>query len=271
MKLVLITGDTGYIGQHLKKMLQETRDDIEVHGLSLETGDITVPSSVNRSNINDVGFDAVVHLAALVRVGESVEKPTEYFETNVNGTINVLRHIKCSNFIFASTGAATSPDSPYGYSKRIAEQIVQEQSKKLGIDYTIFRFFNVIGSDGFDATNPDGLFYNLSRIKKTGNINIYGDDYPTKDGTCVREYVHVNDICAAIIKAIDKPSNSIEDLAYGERRTVKEIVETFLKVNKLDCKITYLPKRPGDQAECYLPSVSKYMVCNYTYEDMLKI
>ena len=276
MKNVLITGDMGYIGQHLKKMLADTRPDIKVYGfdIALDGMDVRLPYRLHQLrgiNNKPITFDAIVHLAALIKVGESVERPLDYYETNFTGTMNVLRYVSCSNFIFASTGAASNPNSPYGYSKLVAEQCVQEYCKENGIDHTIFRFYNVIGQDGFDPTNPDGLFYNLKRIPETKEIKIYGKDWNTKDGTCVREYVHVNDICRAIIKAIDKSSNSIENLAYGDPRTVKEIVSLFLAVNSLDCTAEYLPRRPGDLESTYLPEPSEYMKRHYTYEDMLKI
>jgi len=266
MKKVLITGHKGYIGQHLWKMITETRPDIRLYGVDIraepmdECGDIT-----NLMNCG-IKFHTIIHLAALVRVGESVKNPTEYYDTNVNGTINVLDKFIHNNFIFASTGAASNPDSPYGFSKRIAEDIVKEKS----YDYTIFRFYNVIGSDGFSATNPEGLMLNLEKIRDTGKFTIFGSDYNTPDGTCIREYVHVNDICAAIIKAIDEPANDVENLAYGDTRSTKEIVDIFTEVNGLNCNVTYGPRRPGDLEACYLSKPSKYMVQNYTYEEMLK-
>jgi UDP-glucose 4-epimerase len=266
MKKVLITGHKGYIGQHLWNMIQMTRPDIELYGLDITANGGEECDVRNVFNC-DTAFHTIIHLAALVRVGESVRNPTEYYETNVSGTINVLEKIRHHNFIFASTGAASNPDSPYGFSKRIAEDIVKEHS----YDYTIFRFYNVIGTDGFPPTNPEGLMLNLMKIPQTGKFNIFGSDYNTKDGTCVREYVHVNDICAAMIKAIDEPANDIENLAYGDTRTTREIVDIFTKVNKLNCNITYVPRRSGDLEACYLEKPSKYMVQNYSYEEMLKL
>jgi UDP-glucose 4-epimerase len=266
MKRVLITGHKGYIGQHLWKMITETRPDIRLHGIDIKSSPMDECRDV-RSIAATQDFHTIIHLAALVRVGESVDIPSEYYDVNINGTMNLLKNINCHNFVFASTGAATNPDSPYGYSKRVAEDIVKE----LAYDYTIFRFYNVTGSDGFKATNPDGLFYNLQN-NKTGTYNIYGNDYNTKDGTCVREYVHVNDICRAIIKAIDNPSNSIENLAYGDTRTVKEIVDIYCDVNGLDKPTyNYMPRREGDLEACYLQKPSSYMERNYTYEEMLKV
>ena len=273
MKKVLITGHRGYIGQHLWKLIQDTRPDIYLYGLdnneihvTQHYGDINSLHNY-KSAYGKPAFHTIIHLAALVRVGESVIKAWEYYNTNVNGTHSVLSHVDCHNFIFASTGAASNPDSPYGYSKRSAEDIV----KQMAYDYTIFRFYNVIGTEGFPPTNPEGLMLNLMNAKETGKFTIFGVDYNTKDGTCVREYVHVMDICRAIVKAIDKPSKSIENLAYGDPRTTKEIVKTFMNVNQITCNVEYGPRRKGDLEACYLENPSSYMERNYTYEQMLKI
>jgi UDP-glucose 4-epimerase len=267
MKNVLITGNKGYIGQHLVKMIEQTRPDILIHGCDIEEDRQNHRVDIRYPFTSMYDFDTIIHLAALVRVGESVKYPTAYYDTNVNGTINVLKSVRHHNFIFASTGAAERPTSPYAFSKRMAEDIVKE----MAYDYTIFRFYNVIGTDGFPPTNPDGLMMNLLKAKETGQFTIHGDDYYTKDGTCLREYVHVNDICRAIIKAIDEPSNSIENLAYGDPRTTKEIVESFLDINKIYCKINYGPRRKGDLDKSYLNDPSSYMQRNYTYEKMLKV
>jgi UDP-glucose 4-epimerase len=266
MKKVLITGHEGYIGKHLWDLIKVTRPDIQLYGIDInaEGGQ---QFDIRKMFTCDTKFDAVIHLAALVRVGESVKYPTMYYNTNVNGTLNVLKNLEYDNFVFASTGAAANPDSPYGYSKRVAEDIVKEHCG----NYTIFRFFNVIGTEGFPPTNPDGLMLNLMNIQKTGTFNIFGQDYPTPDGTCIREYVHVMDICRALVKAIDKSSNSIENLAYGDPRSTKEIVRLFLKVNELSCDVKYVDRRPGDLAACYLKDPSEYMERNYSYEEMFKL
>ena len=270
---ILVTGSNGYIGRHLCAMLEEK--NYEIHKLDYDNKvdshqynyDIRDAKELRYGTLSFHTYDAVIHLAALVRVGESVHYPTLYYDTNINGTLNVIQQIKFKNFIFASTGAAADPKSPYGLSKRVAEDIVAEQCKH----FTIFRFYNVIGTDGFPATNPDGLFYNLTQAIKTGQFDLYGKDYNTKDGTCVREYVHVNDICRALIKAIDKPSNQVENLAYGDTRTVNEIVNIFKEVNNVDFSVIYKDARPGDLEACYLKNPSEYMVRNYTYEQMLKL
>jgi len=280
-KKVLITGHKGYIGQHLCELIRNTRPDIELYGVDKVSkfvcyGDIN--SDNNHLFDSQSPYDAVIHLAALVRVGESVDNPIDYYETNVNGTLRMLRVMDCykTNFIFASTGAAENPVSPYALSKRMAETLVKQKVKFYNntSNYTIFRFYNVIGTEGFPPTNPEGLMLNLieaAKSKPFGRFKLFGNDYNTKDGTCVREYVHVMDICRAIVKAIDKPANGIENLAYGDPRTTKEIVDIFTKVNEVDLMIDYAPRRKGDLEACYLKNPSSYMERNYTYEQMLKI
>jgi UDP-glucose 4-epimerase len=273
-KKILVTGSEGYIGQHLCSLLEKQDVDLykldkyfEHRGPYMFEVDLRKPQDIRKCGVMDHEFDAIIHLAALVRVGESVEYPTAYYNTNINGTHWLRNLVPHSKFIFASTGAAEGMASPYAISKKVTEDMLIEQEPEC----TIFRFYNVTGSEGFPATNPDGLFYNLVQSIETGKLTIYGNDYDTKDGTAVREYIHVMDVCRALIEAIDNPStNRIENLAYNDTRTVKEIVQTFLKVNQVDCQVEYAPRRPGDLESMYLENPSPFMTRNYTYEEMLK-
>ena len=275
MKKILVTGCSGYIGSHLCKMLMSSLK-YELHGL-----DINEPQQVmNRFYRQDINrpfsieeeFDTVIHLAALVRVGESEQKPISYYITNLNGTMNVVNKIKTKNFIFASTGAAQDCESAYGISKRAAEDVVREYcTHHRPTPYTIFRFYNVIGSDGFEPTNPDGLMYNLMSAKEKGEFTIFGTDYGTSDGTCVRDYVHVNEICDALRTAIEKPSNSVECLGHGVGYTVNEIVNLFQKVNDVDFDVIKGPKRKGDIEVSVLENVSPYMKELYSLKELLKV
>ena len=274
MKKVLITGNSGYIGSHLSKMLA---DSYEVYGL-----DVNAPQTdrlkdwynidIRKLFTIDQEFDCVIHLAALVNVGESEQIPIQYYITNLNGTMNVLNKIKTKNFIFASTGAAQDCESAYGISKRAAEDVVREYCTVHNPkDYTIFRFYNVIGSDGFAPTNPDGLMYNLMKAPKTGEFTIFGTDYETYDGTCFRDYVHVNEICDALRSAIEKPSNQIECLGHGTGRSVRHIVELFKQVNNVEFDVKNGPRRKGDIAISVLDNVSPYMKELYSLEELLKV
>jgi UDP-glucose 4-epimerase len=275
-KKILITGSSGYIGSHLCEMLGE---QYEVHGLDVVDPHVPL-NEFYRCDIRkpflvpgDIEFDAVVHLAALVRVGESEQKPISYYITNLNGTMNVVNKIKTKNFIFASTGAAQDCKSAYGISKRAAEDVVREFcTNHRETPYTIFRFYNVIGSTVVAPTNPDGLMYNLMKARETGEFTVFGTDYErTSDGTCVRDYVHVNEICDALKQAIEKPSNQIESLGHGVGYTVKEIVSLFQKVNDIDIDVKYGPRRKGDIDVSVLEDVSPYMRNLYTIEELLKV
>jgi len=139
------------------------------------------------------------------------------------------------------------------------------------MDYTIFRFYNVIGSSVTYPKNPDGLFYNLLRAKETGLFNIYGDDYDTKDGTCVRDYLHVIEVCNSIMLAIEKPSNSIECLGHGVGYTVKEMVDIFKLVNNCNFDVEYVERRKGDIGYYVLDNVSPYMKNMFSIVDLCKI
>ena len=274
VKKVLITGSSGYIGSHLCKMLE---NDYEVHGLDIRMPQIPVKNfhqvSINQPFNIEEEYDCVIHLAALVNVGESELKPISYYITNLNGTMNVINKIKTKNFIFASTGAAVSCESAYGISKRAAEDVVREFcTQHRPTPYTIFRFYNVIGSTVVAPTNPDGLMYNLMKARETGEFTIFGTDYErTSDGTCVRDYVHVNEICDALRTAIERPSNQIECLGHGVGYTVKEIVNLFQTVNDVDFNVIKGPRRKGDTEVSVLENVSPYMPILYTLEQLLKI
>jgi len=273
MKKVLITGNSGYIGSHLSKML---RTDYQIYGLDINPSQYSVTDhyqlNINKVFNIDMEFDAVIHLAALVNVSESERMPIQYYITNLNGTMNVINKVKTKNFIFASTGAAQDCESAYGISKRAAEDVVREYCTVHNPkDYTIFRFYNVIGSDGFAPTNPDGLMYNLMKAKERGEFTIYGTDYGSSDGTCVRDYVHVNEICDALSSAIEKPSNQIECLGHGVGHSVRDIVNLYKKVNNVEFLVKHGPRRKGDLAVSVLDNVSPYMKELYSLEELLKV
>lgn len=274
----MVTGCSGYIGSHLCKMLE---GKYEIHGLDLH--DPIVP--INKFYKVDINrlftipdqtdpYDAVIHLAALVNVGESEKMPIMYYITNLNGTMNVLNKIPTKNFIFASTGAAALCESAYGISKRAAEDCITEfyTRHRQGIDYTMFRFYNVIGSSyGIKPTNPDGLMFNLMQAPHRGSFTIFGNDYQTKDGTCMRDYVHVLEICNALEQAIENPANGLENLGHGFGMSVKDMVDMFKKVNNVDFNVEYGPRRKGDAAVSVLSNPSKYMKTLFEFEDLLKV
>jgi UDP-glucose 4-epimerase len=275
MKL-LITGCSGYIGSHLCKILK-CNPSYEIHGLDIYSPQIDIDKFLNQNitqnqcwNINEE-YDCVIHLAAEVAVGRSVKNPILYYQTNTLGTLNVLKNIKTKRFVLASTGSAGPMNNPYGISKRAAEEIVDQYCKENSIPFTIFRFYNVTGSDGVNPTNPDGLMWNLMNAQTIGTFNLFGDDYNTEDGSAVRDYTHVNEICHSVIDAINQSTNQIENLGHGVGTTVKQMIELYKKVNDCDFEVRVCPRRAGDLERSVLDKPSKFMKKLYNIEDLLKV
>jgi len=275
MNKILITGNSGYIGSHLSQILIKNKA-VKVHGLDKNNPNITLDKFYKQNIIEDTDwnineeYDCVIHLAAEVSVGSSVITPALYYQTNTIGTLNVLRKIKTKRLVIASTGAAAELNSPYGISKRAMEDVVFEHCKDNNIPFTVFRFYNVIGSDGINPTNPDGLFSSLIAARDVGKFTIFGNDYNTQDGTCVRDYTHVNEICYAVIQGILESTNQIENLGHGVGTTVKEMADMFKEVNNCNFEIVIGPRREGDLEISVLSNPSKFMKKIYTIDQLLK-
>ena len=275
MKL-LITGCSGYIGSHLCKILK-CNPSYEIHGLDIYSPQIDIDKFLNQNitqnqcwNINEE-YDCVIHLAAEVAVGRSVKNPILYYQTNTLGTLNVLKNIKTKRFVHASTGSAGPMNNPYGISKRAAEEIVDQYCKENSIPFTIFRFYNVTGSDGVNPTNPDGLMWNLMNAQTIGTFNLFGDDYNTEDGSAVRDYTHVNEICHSVIDAINQSTNQIENLGHGVGTTVKQMINLYKTINNCTFEVNVCPRREGDLERSVLDNPSRFMQKLYTIEDLLKV
>ena len=273
---ILITGNSGYIGSHLTQILSK-RTDLELYGLDRNPPQLPVKEH-SRNNIampgyflwqRDFEFDCVIHLAAEVAVGRSVTNPIVYYQTNTMGTLRILQELKYKRFIHASTGSAGPMNNPYGISKRASEEIVDQYCKEHNIPFTTFRFYNVTGSDGIKPTNPDGLMWNLMNAQKTGVFNLFGDDYNTLDGSAVRDYTHVNEICRALEQAIDRSTNQIENLGHGVGTSVKQMVDLYKKVNNCEFDVQVCPRRAGDLERSVLDNPSPFMQQLYTMEDLL--
>ena len=284
MKNILITGGAGYIGSHIVELLVNKRFNVFIVD-NLSTGYkrlINKKAKFFNLNINNFlkirkiiqenKINSVIHLAANLDVNESQKKPKKYYLNNVNATHTLIRAMKDSNvknFVFSSTAAvykdkifkvnensATKPKSIYGKTKLKAENLIKKNLKKSGINFAILRYFNIVGSSNSKKIGQINkynlLFKNLAAatLKKNSSINIYGNNYNTKDGTCIRDFIHVSDISDIHIKVlskINKINKSITlNCGYGIGRTVLEVVKTFIKISNKNLLINYKPRRKAD-------------------------
>ena len=279
MKKILITGSSGYIGRHLSALLAVYEGDYHLTGVDKMWRQQLCHEFIGQNILENSeitgSYDTIIHLAGLVNVGMSMQAPMEYYRNNVIGTLNMLERVDYKHFIFASTGAATDPYSPYGMSKLVSEKLVRQYCTLNNKKCTIFRFYNVIGTNGYEPTNVDGLMYNLMKAKETGVFHLYGNDYDMlPDGSAVRDYLHVVEVCQAIKSAIDAPVSDslIENLGHGKGHSVLEMVNAFKKANSCDFHVKIMPRREGDVARTVLDNVSSYMPSQYVpIEEMLKL
>ncbi len=276
---VLVTGATGYIGAHVVKALNrvgvkpdcididiENRNNIDQYCNKLLEYDVT-------EKLWHEHYDVIIHLAGLVQVGESMTKPTQYYETNLMGTINVLRHFQCEHFIFASTAGCFDPISPYAKSKLAAEDVIRQLAK----NHTIFRFFNVAGNNGeFRQLGPSTHLIRVAAEVAAGKRDkmvVFGNDYLTQDGTCIRDYVHVMDLADAIVSAtLDKTPDNDGYQCIGSNKTFTnlQVLDIMKNVSGKDFAVEFGPRRLGDPAELTVESASKYVNVKHTIEDMCR-
>jgi len=286
---VLVCGGAGYIGSHavcdlLKRgeevvvvdNLQTGHKDAVLEGAKLFVGDLR-----DEAFLDDVftknRIDAVIHFAADSLVGESVENPLKYYDNNVNGALSLLKVMvkhKVNKIVFSSTAATygepnnvpiletdpTIPTNPYGETKLAIEKMLKWAEQAYGINYTVLRYFNVagahveadIGEDHHPETHLIPVILQVA-LGTRGQIKIFGDDYDTPDGTCIRDYIHVTDLVSAHLLAIDKLRNGGESNTYnlgnGNGFSVKEVIETARKVTGHEIPAEIAPRRGGDPAK----------------------
>ena len=281
---ILITGGCGYIGSQLAHQLIDKKKNIIVVD-NLSNGKISLcpkraifykVNILNKKKISDIikkhNINTIFHLAAHTNVGESMKNPKKYFLNNYFGTKRLLEASKnkIKFFIFSSTCAVynpkknfivsekhkTDPQNIYGLTKLRCENLIKQYSKKNNFKYAILRFFNVVGCDqrlrtGFIKKGPliNNLIYNLIKKRKY-QINVFGNDYKTKDGTAIRDYIYIEDLCKSIFKIFnllkDRKKKILLNLGYGTGLTVLEIIREFSKELKKEIVIDYKPRRKGD-------------------------
>ncbi len=282
---ILVTGGAGYIGSHVVKALGQRKYEILVYD-NLTTGHewAVLYGRLVQGDLSDKFFldrvikefkpDAIMHFAAFIQVEESVREPLKYYRNNTVNTLNLLEAMKkngVKNFIFSSTAAVygipekipvnedapLNPINPYGSSKVAVERILSDLSQTSNFNYVSLRYFNVAGAD------PEGRLgqvykeatHLITRALKTAKgvfdkLQIFGTDYPTPDGTCIRDYIHVDDLALAHLVTLDYLLNTgksrVLNCGYGYGYSVKEVVETVKKITCVNFRTEEISRRPGD-------------------------
>lgn len=272
-KTALITGGSGYLGSHLSKALKKSGWRTFVYDIKepkhnyadmCEVADIRDRNALENV-FRRVKFDTVFHLAGRIEVGESYKEPTEFWEVNTAGTailLNCMKKYNVNNIVYSSTagvylsGGRTIPETEcttnnhvYGNTKQASEYAIEDS----GLNYVIFRYFNLAGADedsemGEDHEPETHLIPKI--LRNLNNFEIFGDDYPTPDGTCIRDYVHVSDVAEAHILAseyLNKGNKSqIINLGTGKGHSILEIISLIESQLNLKVNYTVLPRRKGD-------------------------
>jgi UDP-glucose 4-epimerase len=283
---ILVTGGAGYIGSHAARLFLRRGHDVVVldnlsrgHAAAAPAGRLIVGDLTNRPLLDGVldryDIEAVVHFAAFTYVGESVRKPSLYYHNNLVTTIDLLdamRRCDVKRFVFSSTAAVYGtpervpisedaplrPINPYGQAKLAVEAVLADYAVAYGLGYTALRYFNaagacpdaLLGEDHDPETHLIPIVLQAAQGRRSG-IDVFGTDYPTADGTCVRDYIHVEDLADAHLRALE----SIEmgrgrayNLGTGRGHSVREVIDTCQEVTGCAIPVRYGKRRAGDPA-----------------------
>jgi len=285
---VMVAGGAGYIGSHAVKQLIDAGHHVVVadnlyrgHGQAVDRRaifheiDLAETRALTKALLEN-SIDCVMHFAALAYVGESVTDPLAYYDNNTAGTISLLKAMKAADvkrLVFSSTCATygepettpivetmpQEPVSPYGWSKWCVERVLRDYAASdQDFSFAALRYFNVAGSaaDGSLGEDHDPETHLipvllLAALGKRDKVTVFGTDYPTPDGTCIRDYIHVEDLCAAHVAAMNtlQPGNArFYNLGIGHGYSVREVIESARRVTGVDFAVEYGPRRPGDPA-----------------------
>ncbi len=306
---ILITGGAGYIGSHVVKLMGElgyellTYDNLStgnrwavLYG-KLVVGDMLDYEGLKKT-IREFKPHAVMHFAAKVVVSESVREPLLYYENNTVGTLNLLKAMEeegVNYLIFSSTAAVygipesipvseespTNPINPYGWSKLFSERMIRDQGCAKGLKYVILRYFNVAGANlelkiGQVGKNPTHL---ILRAVKTAKgefpyLEVFGTDYPTADGTCIRDYIHVMDLAQAHVDALtylmQGGESRVLNVGYGHGYSVLEVISKVKEITGVDFEVRHAPRREGDPPALVADNTEIKKVLGWTpkYDDL---
>ena len=283
---ILVTGGAGYIGGTLTRLLLAEGHAVTIYDNLCHSRRLAVAANADfvdgdvadrtllEKTLNAGGFDGVMHFAALIEAGESMKRPEIYFRNNTAATLTLLEAMLATGhdrLVFSSTAACygepestpiledakLAPTNPYGESKLLVEQMLKWMNVSHGLKYASLRYFNVAGAiDGYgEAHEPESHLIPLIldvALGRRANIKIFGRDYPTKDGTCIRDYIHVRDLAEAHLLALralsEDRSRLIYNIGNGQGFTVLEVIESVRRVTGRPIAVEECPRRPGDPA-----------------------
>ena len=284
---VLVVGGAGYIGSHMvRELLAAGHEVTTFDNLSkgyrdaVTGGEFVQGDLASRDDLAGLfaagSFEAVMHFASFIEVGESVSEPLRYYRNNVTNTLNLLEAMvehEVRNLVFSSTAAVygepeytpidechpTAPLNPYGLSKLVVENVLRDCDRACGLRSVSLRYFNAAGAHGDgglgERHDPETHLVPLILQAASGrrrSISIFGDDYDTRDGTCIRDYIHVQDLCAAHLAALDYlrsgEATACFNLGNGAGFSVREVIECAREVTDSDIAVQIEGRRPGDPA-----------------------
>lgn len=311
-KKILVTGGAGYIGSFMVRNLKEKGFDVvildnlsyghieAVKEFRLEKIDLVTETEKLSSLFENEQFDAVIHMASFIQMGESFVNPSKYYKNNVIGFLNLMdaaRKGNCKKIILSSSAGVygnpvklpieetdpKNPLNPYGETKYIMERILEDYDSAYGIKFVSLRYFNAAGAalDGsIGEAHPEEshLIPNIIlKAIKEEEIEIFGNDYETPDGTCVRDYVHVLDLVEAhslALEFLEKGKSDFFNLGIGKGYSNKEIIEMVKKVTGLTLKVSFGPRREGDANSLYASNekIKKALgwIPKYDLEEIIK-
>lgn len=284
---ILVVGGAGYIGSHAARQLNEAGHEVWVydnlvygHPEATSPGQLIEGDLLDRSMLESVlrdkGIEAVMHFAAFAMVGESVLQPHKYYQNNVVGTLQLLEAMRAAevrHIVFSSTTATygvpasipireteeQKPINPYGFSKLVIEEALSDYAQAYGFAYAALRYFNAAGASpsgeiGEDHTPESHLIPIVLQVAlgQRENITLYGVDYPTPDGTCIRDYVHVDDLAIAHLKALEllEEGQGLElNLGTGNGTSVRQVIDACRAVTGHPIPEVVGERRPGDPPE----------------------
>jgi UDP-glucose 4-epimerase len=309
---ILVVGGAGYIGSHMIKRFQDTDHQIEILD-NLSTGfEVTAPKYTRQvcdlSNkdqvhqiLKDNNYEIIMHFASFINVGESYMHPKKYYDNNVINTLNLLDcmvDLKISNFIFSSTAAVygepsltpikedqnIAPVNPYGNTKAIVEKILKDYDQAYGLKYISLRYFNACGAhiDGTIGERHDPETHLIPLILQAASgrrkeFKVYGDDYDTQDGTCVRDYIHVMDLSEAHLLSLEKliknQKSDIYNIGNNKGFSVKEIISMAEKITQIKIPYEITSRRKGDPSELIADNkkISENLNWSANYSDLKTI